>query len=66
MKGNEVLIISVGWDEFAFEPTSPSPVSTSSYFSVINERARERNIKLIRHSRFMAEVRRENNDSQRM
>ena len=24
MKGNEVLIISVGWDEVAFEPTSPS------------------------------------------
>jgi len=24
VKGNEVLIISVGWDEVAFEPTSPS------------------------------------------
>ena len=23
MRGNEVLIISVGWDEVVFEPTSP-------------------------------------------
>jgi hypothetical protein len=30
VKGNEVEIISVGWDEVAFEPTSPSFFFTSS------------------------------------
>jgi len=33
VKGNEVLIISVGWDEVAFEPTSPSSKLRAKWMS---------------------------------
>jgi len=37
VKGNEVLIISVGWDEVAFEPTSPSPSDLKSLQEIVIE-----------------------------